>query len=343
MDKKKVSILGAAGYAGVELFRLLYSHPRINIYKLSSVSFEGQELSSVYKNLGNINNYKLVSQDEAIESADVVFAALPHGLSEAVAQQCKGKIFIDLGADFRLNDEAGYKKWYGNDFAEKSLHEYSVYGLTELNREKIRGAKIIGNPGCYPTSIALGLYPLLKNKIIGASIIADCKSGVTGAGRAVTQTTHFTNCNEAFAPYKLAMHRHTPEIEETLSYMYSGEVRVTFVPHLLPVNRGILSTIYCDNIKNYSLSQIYNLYTDFYKDEFFVRVLPLGGAANISNITHSNFCDISLHVDEHTNRIIVVSAIDNMIKGAAGQAIQNMNICLGFDEKAGLELLPPAF
>ncbi len=343
MNKYKVSVLGATGYAGLELFRILYSHPHVNIHKLSSVSFEGKAINSIYRNLGNINNYKLVSQDEAIDGADIVFAALPHGLSEEIAKKCTGKIFIDLGADFRLDNEEEYKSWYGNEFSEKELHKNSVYGLPELNRTQIKNSKIIGNPGCYPTSISLGLYPLLKNKIIGTRIIADCKSGVTGAGRGLTQNTHFPDCNEAFSPYKLANHRHIPEIEQTLSIMYGEKIKITFVPHLLPVSRGILSTIYCDNIKNSDIEEIHKLYSEFYKDEYFVRLMPLGEACNIANVTHSNFCDISLHEDKHTNSIIIVSTIDNMIKGAAGQAIQNMNLCLGIDEKSGLDFLPTAF
>lgn len=346
MEKVKVSILGATGYAGVELFRFLYRHPFVNITSLSSVSFEGQNISHIYKNLINIQQYTLENQDIAIEKSDIVFSALPHGLSEPIADKCdkSKKILIDLGADFRLTDEDEYKKWYELPFKNKDLHLKAVYGLPELNRDKIKVSKIIGNPGCYPTTISLGLYPLLKDKLINTKgIVCDCKSGVTGAGRALSQTTHFPDCNEAFSPYKVANHRHIPEIEETLCTMAKEPVTITFVPHLLPINRGILSTIYTERTNNLPLNKIHELYKEFYKNEPFVRVMDLGDIANIKNVTYSNYCDISLHEDIHTNKIIVVSTIDNMIKGASGQAIQNMNIRMNFDETTGIDFLPSAF
>ena len=346
MKKIKVAILGATGYAGSELFRLLYNHPFSEIVGVSSVSFENKNLNDVYKNFINLDEYLLINQDDAIKEADVVFAALPHGLSEELALKCKSlnKKLIDLGADFRFTEEDNYKEWYGNSYLDKSIHKDSIYGLPELNRNIISEKSIIGNPGCYPTSISLGLYPLLNNKLISLSgIISDSKSGVSGAGRGLSQNTHFPECHEAFAPYKLASHRHVPEIEETLSKMAGEKITITFVPHLLPVNRGILSTIYCDKKTDLSLEELHDMYLYFYKDEFFVRVMPLGVVCNIRNVTYSNFCDISLHEDKTNNKIIIVTAIDNMIKGAAGQAIQNMNIMFGIDEKTGLDFLPSGF
>jgi N-acetyl-gamma-glutamyl-phosphate reductase len=342
----KAGIIGASGYAGAELYRLLKGHPEVEISGLSSVSFTGQDLSELYPGFAGMGPAPLLSGNEVVERSDVVFCSLPHGLSEEIADRClsRGVVCIDLGADFRLEDEESYKKWYGSNYQIPSLHEQSVYGLPELNREKIKGARLIANPGCYPTSVALGLYPALtKNICRTENIIVDAKSGVTGAGRGLTQNTHYPDCNEAFAPYKVGAHRHTPEIEETLTHMANKAVRITFVPHLLPINRGIISTIYTDFTKKIPLADIHRLYSDFYKKEPFVRVMPLGSAANVKHVRMSNFCDISLHEDPHTDKLILVAAIDKMVKGAAGQAIQNMNLIFGFEETAGLRLIPPAF
>lgn len=342
----KVGIIGATGYAGVELVRLLLGHPQAQIAAVGSVSFEGKPISEVYPNLAGLFDEVLVKDDEVLARSDVVFASLPHGLSEEYAARCAeaGKIFIDLGADFRLWAEENYKEWYGLDYHRPELHRAAVYALPELYREQIRGKRIIGNPGCYPTSIGLGLYPALKNGLIDPnSIIIDSKSGVTGAGRGLSQTTHYPDCNEAFSPYKVAGHRHTPEIEQTLSDIAGGPVKVTFVPHLLPVNRGIVSTIYASLVQPMGLGEIHALYERAYAGERFVRVCPKGAVANLKNVRMSNYCDISLHLDERTGRLIVVSAIDNMVKGAAGQAIQNMNLVCGLPEETGLTMAPPAF
>ena len=344
-NKIKVGIIGATGYAGAELFRLLYAHRYAEIVAVSSTSFEGQTLDSVYPALNYGKTYTLCNMDEVVEKSDVIFAALPHGLSEELAYKCDkmDKVIIDLGADFRLEEEAEYTKWYGLEYKYPNLHNKSLYCLPELNRAKIKDINIIANPGCYPTSIALGLMPALKNKLVSADkgIIIDSKSGVTGAGRGLSQNTHYPDTNEAFAAYKAATHRHTPEIEQTLSKLYKENVKVTFVPHLLPVNRGILSTIYVKTQKDFN--EIYNTYVSEYKNENFVRVLPIGSFANIKNVRMSNYCDISLHFDEHTSTLIITSAIDNMVKGAAGQAIQNMNIRFGFPENEAISMLAPSF
>lgn len=345
MDKKiKVGIIGATGYAGAELFRLLYSHRNVEIAAVSSTSFEGKALSEVYPALTNEKTYILCDMDGVIEASDVIFAALPHGLSEELAAKCdgKGKVLIDLGADFRLTDEAEYTKWYGLEYKYPALHEKTLYCLPEINREKIKDIDIIANPGCYPTSIALGLMPAIKNGLVYTdSVIIDSKSGVTGAGRGLSQTTHYPDNNEAFSAYKAGLHRHTPEIEQTLSMFAGKKVNVTFVPHLLPVNRGILSTIYVKTDK--SFDEIYATYEEAYKNEKFVRLQPKGSFANIKNVRCSNYCDVSLHFDEHTKTLIITSAIDNMVKGAAGQAIQNMNIRCGFNEDEGISMLAPSF
>lgn len=341
----KVGIVGATGYAGLELVRILLTHPEAEIAALSSVSFEGKKLSEVYPSLRSRCDLECENQQAVVERSDVIFACLPHGLSQGLAANCaaEGKLFIDLGADFRLESEEEYHTWYGGQYDDKALHAQAVYGLPELFREQIRGKKIIGNPGCYPTSIALGLFPALKAGVAAEPIIIDSKSGTTGAGRGLSQTTHFPDCNEAFSPYKVASHRHTPEIEQTLSKGAGHAVKVTFVPHLLPVNRGIESTIYARLNPDVTEESIRVLYEEFYKDEPFVRLLPKGEVANIKTIKYSNYCDISLHIDQRTSTLIIVSCIDNMVKGAAGQAVQNMNLLLGLDETTGLTMIPPAF
>ena len=349
----KVSVIGATGYAGVELIRLLLSHPKVELKNISSKSFAGENINKIYNNLNKYCEKILMDEDSALEDSDVVFASLPAGLSEEIAKKCfdKNILFIDLGADFRLSNEEDYKKWYKKDYKYKEIHKEAIYSIPEIikfdnfyNKKDLKKAKVIGNPGCYPTSIGLALTPALINKIIEKEdIIIDSKSGATGAGRELTLNTHFAECNEAFAPYKIAEHRHTPEIEQTLSNIYGDNIKITFVPHLLALNRGILSTIYAKLKDKNSLENIFNLYKEFYKDSKFVRVLNIGNIANLKNVKYSNYCDISIHIDERTNKLIIVSAIDNMVKGAAGQAIQNMNIALGFEEDAGLDMIPPAF
>lgn len=342
----KAAVIGATGYAGAELVRLLLSHPQVELTGVSSQSFEGQPLSEIYPAYLGFCDRVCQSQQEALQDCDVVFAALPHGLSQELAAECdkKGMVFIDLGADFRLEKEEAYEEWYGLKFLDKDLHARSVYALPELFRQEIPGKKIIANPGCYPTSIALALSPLLKEGLIERQgIIADSKSGATGAGRGLSLTTHFTECNEAFAPYKVACHRHTPEIEQTLSKAANAPVRLTFVPHLLPVNRGIVSTCYARLLDGVTGEQVRAAFDRAYRDEYFVRVLDQGKTANLKTVQFSNFCDISIHIDTRTQTAVIVSALDNMVKGAAGQAIQNMNLVFGLEETTGLTMIPPAF
>ena len=342
----KAGIVGATGYAGAELVRLLIGHPQVELAAVSSVSFEGKAISEIYPAYYQLCDMVCGTQEEVVEASDVIFAALPHGLSQDLAQACydSGKVFIDLGADFRLEDESDYQEWYGGTFQNKELHEQSVYALPELFREQIKNKKIIANPGCYTTAVPLALAPAVKNGLVKTEgIIADCKSGVTGAGRKPAQNTHYPDLNEGFSAYKVAVHRHTPEMEQTLSHMAGSKITLTFVPHLLPINRGILATCYAKLNDGVTEQQVWDTYKKMYEDEFFIRLLPKGRVADIKNVRCSNFCDISLHIDERTGTLIAISAIDNMVKGAAGQAIQNMNIAFNLDEKTGLLLVPPAF
>ncbi len=344
--KIQAGVVGATGYAGAELCRILTGHPSAELAAVSSVSFEGKRLSEIYPSYYQMCEPVCGKQEEVVEKSDVIFAALPHGLSQELAAECdaKGKVFIDLGADFRLESEEEYKEWYGNSFLDAALHEKAVYGLPELFRDQIRGKKLIANPGCYTTAVPMALYPALEAGLIEKDgIIADCKSGVTGAGRKMTQNTHYPELNEAFTAYKVAAHRHTPEMEQTLSKAAGAPVKLTFVPHLLPVNRGILATCYARLKDGVTMEELLRVYHARYDGEYFVRLLPQGRVADIKNVWYSNFCDVSLHMDPRTNTFVAISAIDNMVKGAAGQAVQNMNLAFGLDETEGLRLFPPAF
>ena len=342
----KVGIIGASGYAGAELLRLLLNHDEAEVVAIGARSYVGQYIYDLYPSFYGVCDMVFETDEDVLQKADMIFASLPHGLSEKYAKYCMehGKKFIDLGADFRLDNEQDYQDWYNLDYHEKELHHNQVYGLSEVNREKIKNASLIGNPGCYPTSITLGLYPLFKEKMNAANdIIIDSKSGTTGAGKSLSEDTHFPRCNESFHPYKLGTHRHTPEIEQELSKMAGTKIQVTFTPHLLPVNRGIVSTIYVSLKEDVSFDDVVSTYQKYYQDEYFVRVLPVGKIADLKFVKYSNFCDISLHYDKRYHRLIIVSTIDNMVKGAAGQAIQNMNIMYGIDEKKGLKMVAPSF
>jgi N-acetyl-gamma-glutamyl-phosphate reductase len=362
-----VGIIGATGYAGIELVRLLAAHKHIDSLILSSESFEGMNITEPYPNLLKRLDQQLVTPARAIENADVVFAALPNGVGEAFAEQCVGRgvPYIDMSADFRFDDdEETYAAWYGAPYTKKTLHTASVYGLPELNREAIKKAPIVGNPGCYPTCASLAAYPALSLGIAGdGTVIVDAASGITGAGRQPQRACHFPECHDSLTPYKVGAHRHTPEISRNFQKMSGGTPRhVVFTPHLAPMNRGILATLYIPlarkyqtegskekgirprtaNIEN-TAKEIRTLYTVFYQNEPFVRVLPAGLYAATGRVRHSNYCDIAVDVDHAGQTLIVSAAIDNMVKGAAGQAVQNMNIILGFAETCGLEHLPALF
>ncbi len=336
----KVGVLGATGYAGAELVRLLCAHKNAEITMLASKSFAGQKMSDVIPSLKNICDIVLEEADPevAAKKCDVVFTALPHGVSHEVIKELhtKGLKVIDLSGDFRYNDIKVYEKWYGVEHACPELLEESVYGLCELHRDKIKKSTLIGNPGCYTTCSILGLAPLVaKGMIETKNIIIDAKSGVSGAGRGLSQQTHFVECTETMKAYKVATHRHTSEIEQELSLLAGEDIVLSFTPHLVPMKRGIFVTEYANLKTTCTKEELLNIYKDFYKNEKFVRVLDT--LPEIKNITGSNYVDIGLTIDERLNRVIVVAVIDNLIKGAAGQALQNMNILFGLPEDEGLD------
>jgi len=359
-------VIGATGYAGAELVRLLSGHPKTEKLILSSVSFEGERIENIYPNfLGRIS-LPLLKADDVIAGSDVVFAALPHAVGEPFAAACMEKKihYIDLSADFRFDDdEETYNKWYSKKYQFPDLHKKSIYGLPELNRQLIKdeaskGSVIIGNPGCYPTGASLGVMPAMSKNMINSSypIIVDAVSGTSGGGREPSRYFHYCECADSVAPYKVASHRHSPEIERNINAMAKrsgiNAPKVIFTPHLAPMNRGILSTIYIPLSDNWRVTpekiesktnEIQKLYEDFYKDEPFVRVLPQGVYAATNRVRQSNYCDISVQIDINGTTLIAAAAIDNMVKGAAGQAIQNMNILFGFDETSGLEAIPMLF
>ncbi len=337
----KAAILGATGYAGVELVRLLTNHPEVSVEVLGSRSFSGQKISDIYGNFRHILEKECEETDlDKAAECDVAFTALPHGASKEVIPALieRGLKVIDLSGDFRYDDPAVYAEWYGQEHSSPELLAESVYGLCELYRDKVRTARLVGNPGCYTTCSILGAYPLLASGAgSNENIIIDAKSGVTGAGRGLTQQVHFCECTENMKAYKIAKHRHTSEIEQELSKAAGKRTLVSFTPHLIPVKRGILSTIYINLKKQLSTSEVLDIYREFYKDEFFVRVMDEGVLPETKNVAGSNFVDIGAVVDERLGRAVIVSAVDNIVKGAAGQAVQNMNLMFGFDEKTGLK------
>jgi N-acetyl-gamma-glutamyl-phosphate reductase len=337
----KVGIVGATGYTGLELIRLLLNHPQVEISILTSESYQGQKISEVFPSLSGKIDHTLVALDsKAVQEVDVLFLALPHTVAMAKVPQFlkSGLRVIDLSADYRLKSSDVFEAWYGVAHEHPELLHEAVYGLPEIHREEIRSAQLVANPGCYPTSVILALLPLLGTDWVDLdSIIADCKSGVSGAGRKTSLTTHFSECNAGVSAYNLATHRHTPEIEQALSRRAGKEIRVTFSPHLIPMTRGMLSTIYMSLKKEMTCEDLVAHFRQFYKDEPFVRILKAGTYANTHYVSHSNFCDIGLQVDQRNGRVILTSAIDNLMKGASGQAVQNMNIMLGMDEKTALD------
>jgi N-acetyl-gamma-glutamyl-phosphate reductase len=344
-------IIGATGYVGVELVRLLVAHPEVARLSLSSVSFEGQNIVDIYPNLRGLLRGKtdgvLGEADAVVEASDVVFTALPHGVAEKYAAMCveKGKKLIDLSADFRFDeDEETFKAWYGKSYEYPAVHAESVYGLPELNRDAIKKARVIGNPGCYVTAATLALLPALAKGLLKTDlVIVDAKSGITGAGRNPTQTNHFCESGESFAPYNVGKHRHQPEIARNMTKAAGQPVNVVFTPHLLPMSRGIIATCYATPEKPVKAEEIHALYAAHYAAEPFVRVLPLGSTATTRNVRGSNYCDVSVHVVNGGMTLEIVAALDNMVKGAAGQAVENMNLAMGFPETAGIDLVPAAF
>jgi N-acetyl-gamma-glutamyl-phosphate reductase len=337
-----IAIVGASGYTGLELIRILHCHPEVAVTCLTSEQSAGRKISDIFPTLRGRCDLTLENLEpvRVAGKADLIFTALPHKAAmEVVPTFLKlGKNVIDLSADYRLSDPAVYGAWYEPHLNPANLKK-AVYGLPEIRRTKIRGARLVANPGCYPTSIILGLAPLLKKGLINTGdIIADSASGVTGAGRSAKVDSLYCEVNEGFRAYGVGgVHRHTPEIEQELSLLAREQLVITFTPHLVPMDRGILSTIYATPRKATTTAKLVKLYQDFYRGEPFVRVLSQGSLPNTAFVRGSNFCDIAPLVDQRTGRVIIVSAIDNLVKGASGQAVQNMNLVCGFPETMGLE------
>ena len=344
----KAGIIGSTGYAGQELVRILTQHKDAEVVWYGSRSYIDQKYYEVFRNMFQIVDDKCLddNMDELASKVDVIFTATPQGLcSSLVSEDILSKVkIIDLSADFRIKDVATYEKWYGIEHKSPQYIEEAVYGLCEINREDVKKARLVANPGCYTTCSILTAYPLAKEGIIDMNtLIVDAKSGTSGAGRGAKVPNLFCEVNENMKAYGVTNHRHTPEIEQTLSKISGEKMHITFVPHLLPVNRGILATCYAKLKPGVTEEMLRAAYEERYGKEPFVRLLPKGKSADIHNIKYTNFCDVSIFTDPRTGTFIAISAIDNMVKGAAGQAIQNMNILFGLDETCGLKLVPPAF
>jgi N-acetyl-gamma-glutamyl-phosphate reductase len=339
-----VVICGGSGYTGVELLRILYGHPNIKIVAVTSEKSAGKRVIEVFPHLHKYKNliYEPLNKKKLLNKADIFFLALPHGTSQDIVNFLfsNNKMVIDLSADYRLTDPKVYKEWYGIPHKFVSTLKKAVYGLPEIYRNKIKKARLIANPGCYPTGSILGLLPALKNKLIDiSSIVIDSKSGTSGAGRKADLAVSYCEVNDGFKAYGIGTHRHTPEIEQELSMLCGKKIKVNFTPHLLPVDRGILTTIYAPIRKRKTVGEIVKIYNGIYKKEPFIRVLEYGMYPNIKNIRGTNICEIGLKLNERTNTLIVVTAIDNLVKGASGQAVHNMNIMMGFDEKTALDTI----
>ena len=341
----KVGIIGATGYAGGELVRILMGHKDAEIVWYGSRSYVDQKYADVYRNMFQIVDAKCMDDNiEALaDQVDVIFTATPQGfLASVINENILGKTkIVDLSADFRIKDVKVYEKWYGIEHKSPQFIEEAVYGLCEVNRDKVKGARLIANPGCYTTCSILTAYPLAKEGIIDMrTLIVDAKSGTSGAGRGAKVPNLFCEVNENMKAYGVASHRHTPEIEEQLGYASGENVTISFTPHLVPMNRGILATEYATLKKDVTGEEVKAIYDKYYADEKFVRVLGEGVCPETKWVEGSNYVDIGFKLDPRTNRIVMMGAIDNLVKGAAGQAVQNMNPLFGLPENEGLELVP---
>lgn len=341
----KAGIIGSTGYAGQELVRILLQHPEAEIVWYGSKSYIDKRYSEVFGNMFEIVDDTCMGEniEELADRADVIFTATPQGLcSLLVSEEVLNKVkIIDLSGDFRIKDVEKYEKWYGIKHPSPSFIEEAVYGLCEVNRESIKNARLVANPGCFPTCTVLSIYPLAKEGVIDMdTVITDAKSGVSGAGRGARTANLYCEVNESIKPYGVAVHRHTPEIEDQLSYASNREVVINFTPHLVPMNRGILATSYAKLKEKLSYGDVKAIYDKYYKDEYFVRVLNENVFPETRWVEGSNFTDVNFKIDERTGRIIMMGAIDNVVKGAAGQAVQNMNIMFGLEENMGLKMVP---
>ena len=341
----KVGIIGATGYAGGELVRILMGHKQVEIKWYGSRSYIDKKYCDVYQNMFQIVD--AVCMDDNMKAladeVDVIFTATPQGLcASLVDEEILGKTkIIDLSADFRIKDVSIYEKWYGIEHKSPQFIEEAVYGLCEINREEVKKARLVANPGCYPTCSTLSIYPLAKEGLIDMnSIIIDAKSGTSGAGRGAKVDNLYCEVNENIKAYGVASHRHTPEIEEQLGYAANEKVVLNFTPHLVPMNRGILITAYASLKKKVTYEDVKAVYDQYYENEKFVRVLNKDVCPQTKWVEGSNYVDVNFKIDERTNRIIMMGAMDNLVKGAAGQAVQNMNLMFGLPETMGLELVP---
>lgn len=341
----KVAIVGSTGYGGVELIRLLQGHPQVEITSVISSSSAGEPIANGFPHLSEIitDNLDGIDIDLIRSKADVVFTATPHGVSAELAPRFleAGMKVVDLSGDFRLKSLETYEQWYKRKPPMQEYVDQAVYGLADVFPHEVAGKDFISNPGCYPTAALLGLIPLLQAGWIDpSSIIVDAKSGVSGAGRGVSQLVHYSEINENFLAYKINQHQHTPEIEQILSRVVNQEVVATFTTHLVPMTRGILCTSYAQLKESRKDEDLLGLYKDFYAGRKFVRIRPVGKWPATKEVRGSNYCDIGFSVDERTGRVTVISVIDNLVKGAAGQAIQNLNLMMGWDEALGLNFVP---
>jgi N-acetyl-gamma-glutamyl-phosphate reductase len=345
VNEMRAAIIGGTGYGAVELIRLIQNHPYLEIGTVVSNSQAGSDFSDSYPHLTNIVNqaFQKFDAEKISKENEIVFLATPSGVSSSLAPQLvdKGIKVIDLSGDFRLRSQNEYETWYKHSAPEEKYLSQAVYGLSEIYAEEIKGASLIANPGCYPTATSLGLLPILKANLADSkSIIIDAKSGVSGAGRGLSLTSHYAEINENVRAYKLGAHQHIPEIEQVLKDEMGRMVAVSFTTHLVPMTRGIMITAYVNLLGKISTSEVNDLYKQFYESHPFVRIRPDGIYPSTKEVSGSNYCDIGLHVDPRTNRLTIVSVIDNLVKGAAGQAIQNANIMNDWDVRTGLHSIP---
>ena len=348
-DLLRVALLGASGYTGADALRLLAGHPNTEIALLSAHSHAGRALREIHPHLASLELPMPLRiedvRDDAWDDIDVVVSCLPHGAGQEVlaklATRASPPRIIDLSADFRLHDMNVYAQWYGREHSAPELQASAVYGLSEIHRDDIMSASLVACPGCYPTAVLAGLLPLVRAKVIDADgIIIDAKSGVSGAGRAVKEANLFTEVAEGVHPYAIASHRHAPEIEQEISRAAGQRLIVSFTPHLVPMNRGELTTSYVNLAPNCSVADVRKTLVSFYRDAPFIRVLPDGDVPATRYVRGSNFCHIGVFADRVAGRAIVVAALDNLVKGSSGQAVQNMNLMFGLEESEGLHALP---
>ncbi|MEX2104396.1 MAG: N-acetyl-gamma-glutamyl-phosphate reductase [Bacilli bacterium] len=341
----RIAIIGATGYSGIELIRLIQQHPFVQLKMVVSTSQVGKEIQEIYPHLSGIIDHHLEQLDieRLAEEVDLVFFATPSGISkDIIPTLIKHDVTcIDLSGDFRLKSGEVYEAWYKHTPAPQEYLEQAVYGLSEMNAERIKKAALIANPGCYPTASLLALIPVLQNGWVDkSSIIIDGKSGVSGAGRSVSLATHYAEVNESIKAYKLGEHQHIPEIEQVLSEVCKESINVTFSTHLIPMTRGIMCTIYTNLTEHKTTNDIIQLYQNYYKNHPFVRIRPEGTWPSTKEVYGSNYCDLGFVADPRTGRLTIVSVIDNVVKGAAGQAIQNMNVIADWDMTTGLSFIP---